>query len=187
MQLPKEAQFESSGPFTMPFTSYRITPVCDADRNPILDKDGKEIYIIVGTFINELDEISEENLSKIEQAVKLTRKLNKDGVRLQSFYQTPNFARLPKERETPMGFVYVMQNRRNGLFKIGFSKKPSFREKTLQSQEPEVEMIFSHKGSVELEKLIHGNFSRNRIRGEWFSLTEDELESVKLMLEGGEK
>lgn len=187
MQLPKEAQFESSGPFAMPFTSYRITPVCDADRNPILDKDGKEIYTIVGTFINELDEISEENLSKIEQAVKLTRKLNKDGVRLQSFYQAPNFARLPKERETPMGFVYVMQNRRNGLFKIGFSKKPYFREKTLQSQEPEVEMIFSHKGSIELEKLIHGNFSRNRIRGEWFSLTEDELESVKLMLEGGEK
>ena len=86
-----------------------------------------------------------------------------------------------------IGFVYVMQNRRNGFFKIGFSKKPSFREKTLQSEEPEVEMIFAYKGTIELEKKIHDKYSRKRIRGEWFSLNEEDLESIKLMLEGGQK
>lgn len=86
-----------------------------------------------------------------------------------------------------LGFVYVMQNRRNGLFKIGFSKNPSFREKTLQSEEPEVEMIFAYKGSIEIEKKIHDRYSKKRIRGEWFSLREEDLASIELMIDGGEK
>lgn len=86
-----------------------------------------------------------------------------------------------------VGFVYVMQNRRNGLFKIGFSKRPSFREKTLQSEEPEVEMIFAYKGSIEIEKKIHDKYSKKRIRGEWFNLSKEDLASIELMIDGGEK
>jgi len=96
-------------------------------------------------------------------------------------------ATVTNAKKVRSGFVYVMQNRRNGLFKIGFSKRPSFREKTLQSEEPEVELILSNEGTIRLEKKIHNKYLQKRIRGEWFSLNEEDLESIKLMLEGGQK
>ena len=46
------------------------------------------------------------------------------------------------KKESPRGYVYLMMNSRNGYIKIGFTKDyPTYRESTLQSQEPEIELI----------------------------------------------
>ena len=82
-------------------------------------------------------------------------------------------------REPKSGFVYVMRNRRNGLFKIGFSINPRYRETTLQSEEPEVELVTSHRGTLENEKEFHLLFSEKRVRGEWFKLELADIDSIK--------
>lgn len=76
-------------------------------------------------------------------------------------------------------FVYVMLNRRNGFFKIGYSTQPEFRERTLQSEEPEIEMILFFPGTLKDEKELHRKYSSYRKRGEWFSINETHIEEIK--------
>ena len=74
-----------------------------------------------------------------------------------------------------------MRNKRNGYIKIGYtSKDPVFREKTLQSEEPEIELIFSFYGlPMKEEKNLHKHFDDKRIRGEWFKLSELDIYKAK--------
>lgn len=72
-------------------------------------------------------------------------------------------------------FVYLMKNRRNGLVKIGISTNPSRRERTLQSEEPDIDLLFSSPSSIRVEKSLHELFSKKRVRGEWFKLNDDDV------------
>lgn len=82
----------------------------------------------------------------------------------------------PAESPKKMTHIYLMKNERNGLVKIGKSISPKFRERTLQSQEPEISMIFVSCLCEEIiEKDLHEKFSEKRVRGEWFNLTDDDI------------
>jgi hypothetical protein len=76
-------------------------------------------------------------------------------------------------------YVYLMLNKRNGFIKIGKSKWPQFREKTLQADEPEIELITFWEAPATLEKQLHKRFAEQRQRGEWFELTFKDLKSIK--------
>jgi len=77
------------------------------------------------------------------------------------------------------GNVYLMKNIRNGYTKIGFTTKhPTFRERTLQSQEPEVELLNYWKGNMQDEEDLHNQFDEKRERGEWFNLNEDDIQEI---------
>lgn len=93
----------------------------------------------------------------------------------------PQLTEVTSEPDRPsiQSFVYLLKNNRNGYIKIGHSKNPSFREKTLQSEEPDIEMIFQSPGTRDLEKECHYRFSAYRVRGEWFRLSEIEIEEAK--------
>jgi len=88
--------------------------------------------------------------------------------------------------------VYLMENSRNGYVKIGISKDPVFREKTLQSQEPEVEtLVFSEFSSIavatQVEEFLHEIHNEKRVRGEWFDLTiKDCMDMANQYILGGE-
>ena len=87
--------------------------------------------------------------------------------------------------EKEKGYVYVMKNNRNGLFKIGFTKrKPAYREATLQSQEPEVSLLFSSSKNLETkdERSLHENYKSSRVRGEWFGLSDNDVSDIKKTL-----
>lgn len=76
--------------------------------------------------------------------------------------------------------IYLMRNNRNGLTKIGKSIAPKFREKTLQSEEPEISIIFiSHLCGESAETNLHEKFSEKRIRGEWFNLNSEDIDFIK--------
>jgi hypothetical protein len=79
-------------------------------------------------------------------------------------------------------YIYVMKNLRNGFYKIGISHNPTTREKTLQSEEPEIELLFYSKGSYKHEKQLHQTFIEKRVRGEWFSLDDNDIENIKSYL-----
>jgi len=76
-------------------------------------------------------------------------------------------------------FVYLMLNRRNGYFKIGKSKNSrtlKIREKTLQSEEPDMIIVGLWIVKENYEKILHMEFKDKRLRGEWFNLDETDLD-----------
>lgn len=75
-------------------------------------------------------------------------------------------------------FVYIMLNSRTDLFKIGRSKDPNYREKTLQGQEPEIILISFWRAPSTIEKQLHKQFADKRQRGEWFALTFKDLKKI---------
>lgn len=72
-----------------------------------------------------------------------------------------------------------MFNSRNGYTKIGRSINPKLREKTLQGEEPEIEMIAIWTMDKYYEKQLHQKYSVKRVRGEWFDLSISELIEIK--------
>jgi len=90
---------------------------------------------------------------------------------------------IPKDKYK--GNVYIMKNTRNGYTKIGFTKNnPRFRERTLQSEEPEVELIGHWKGSMYDEDKLHKGFLKKRVRGEWFDLNKDDINQIEEYFNG---
>jgi len=80
-----------------------------------------------------------------------------------------------RERSGCTRYVYIMEDPRNKSFKIGCSKTPFTRERTLQSEVPETILRFAIPADKEDERNLHDLFKRHRRRGEWFSLTADNL------------
>jgi len=76
-------------------------------------------------------------------------------------------------------YVYLMLNKRNNYIKIGKSKNPMFREKTLQADEPNVELIVAWRASSTVEKELHGLFPKKRKRGEWFELNLRDMKTIR--------
>ncbi len=72
-------------------------------------------------------------------------------------------------------FIYLMEDLRNRTFKIGRSKSPGKRERTLQSEVPQVVMRFSIPAEEEQERQLHSRFACRRSRGEWFDLANEDL------------
>lgn len=88
-------------------------------------------------------------------------------------------------------YVYLMKDTANGRYKIGMSKKPEYRERTLQSEKPEITLICSKMYSSrdearKIEKELHQRFKNNRIRGEWFNLSYSDVEYAKRYLGGAQ-
>ena len=75
--------------------------------------------------------------------------------------------------------VYLMIDKNTGLYKIGRSKKPEFREKTLQSEKPTIELLFNWHAFNKDELNLHKIFEEKRIRGEWFDLNYSDIDTIK--------
>ena len=89
-----------------------------------------------------------------------------------------------KETITDFCFVYLMHDTSNGYYKIGISNSPEYRERTLQSEKPTIEMIASKKFPIRkiaesIEKALHSAYSEKRLRGEWFELNDNDVEHIK--------
>lgn len=86
-------------------------------------------------------------------------------------------------------FVYLMIDITNQFYKIGISSNPEWREKTLQSEKPSIELIaykkfVSRRIAKSLEKALHETYREKRIRGEWFRLDESDVWEIKITLNG---
>ena len=72
----------------------------------------------------------------------------------------------------------------NNYHKIGISNHPDYRERTLQSEKPTIELISNkrfpnRKIASSFEQALHQAYSEKRVRGEWFELDGDEVEDIK--------
>jgi len=72
--------------------------------------------------------------------------------------------------------TYLIKNSRNGLYKIGKSYNPNFREKTLQSEEPDINMV--KVWEYDIEEFLHRKYNDCRVRGEWFKLNKSQVNFI---------
>jgi hypothetical protein len=84
------------------------------------------------------------------------------------------------EPSNPKGmYVYFVQAGESGPIKIGFSTDPDRRIKTLRTAMSEELIVLKVvKGSRQLEKTLHDQFSEINRRGEWYEPTTELLEFV---------
>lgn len=80
-------------------------------------------------------------------------------------------------------YVYLMIDTTNNFYKIGISNKPEYREKTLQSEKPTIELIISkdfpsRQIAESIEKALHNTFKDKHVRGEWFNLSTDDVDEI---------
>ena len=77
-------------------------------------------------------------------------------------------------------FIYLKCNGK-GHIKIGISKKPKTRQRTLMSQDNTIKLLYSkkfeHKFAVQLEKTLHEIYSLWRLEGEWFALNQNQTKT----------
>ena len=106
--------------------------------------------------------------------------LDKKGIDWKSLYEPEKQRSDENEAEC---YVYLMHDTTNGFYKIGISNKPEYRERTLQSEKPTIELIqakqYPSRDIAEaIEASLHKVFSLKRIRGEWFSLDEKDVDKI---------
>ena len=75
-----------------------------------------------------------------------------------------------KKQKKSREYIYLMRDNSLGLIKIGYSKFPKIREKTLQGEKPNIELIYSIEAPRKFEKVLHDYFIQYRVRGEWFKI-----------------
>ena len=160
-------------------TASRHRVYCDLDENP------NEIYFFRVTdprFVPHRDfedcygvqmptvkgQVLDSNLKKIAEAdIYITRlkKIEKEND--------------PSKYANRLTYVYVMIDKNTGYYKIGRSKKPEYRERTLQSEKPTIEILYTFEAMIKHEKQLHEMFSNKRLRGEWFDLSGSDIEKIK--------
>jgi len=102
-------------------------------------------------------------------------------------FQRTTFSNPTNETMTEECYVYLMIDINNQYHKIGISNKPEWREKTLQSEKPTIELIaskkfISRKIASSIEKALHDSYADKRIRGEWFRLDDKDIQEIKITL-----
>lgn len=85
-------------------------------------------------------------------------------------------------------YIYLMIDLTNNYHKIGISNNPGFREKTLQSEKPTIEMICNkrfpnRKIANSFEQALHNTYRDKRVRGEWFNLSDKDIQELKECLQ----
>lgn len=80
-------------------------------------------------------------------------------------------------------YVYLMIDLTNNFHKIGISNSPKYREFTLQSEKPTIELLASKKFinrkiAKSFENALHSAYMDKRLRGEWFKLDEAEINEI---------
>jgi hypothetical protein len=105
------------------------------------------------------------------------RRYAEDIERYQAAAHPPRPA--PKRRVEP-GFVYLLKGQ--GYYKIGRAKDPHRRSETLAVQLPFPTEMVAHVHSPDykaLEAELHQRFVDKRLNGEWFDLSDEDVEYIK--------
>jgi hypothetical protein len=87
--------------------------------------------------------------------------------------------KLLNKAENSFTKVYVMIDKNTGYYKIGRSIKPLYRERTLQSEKPTIEMLFNYDARIKDERKLHNIFKDKNVRGEWYNLDGTDLQKIK--------
>lgn len=126
-----------------------------------------------------------KNISSIafQKFIRDFRKVIKENVSLNQLEEQENTVISPNNS----CYVYLMIDTTNKFHKIGISNNPKYREHTLQSDKPTIELLCakeypSRDIATAIESSLHKVYAPKRIRGEWFNLEEADIENIKQTL-----
>ena len=90
---------------------------------------------------------------------------------------------LPKNVRNPFAskFVYLMKNEEHGVFKIGFSDDVEKRRRNIEGEIPipfiiEIVQAWETYHFTKLESALHKLFADKHVKGEWFRLSQTDVE-----------
>lgn len=86
----------------------------------------------------------------------------------------------------PDGYVYIVRSE-SGFCKIGRSVDPNDRVKTfgvLLPFEVDFELLIPHFNHRSLERELHMKYASRRAGGEWFALTEEDINEIQMQYGG---
>ena len=157
------------------FTKWRITNgeglaiedgnnICCRDDNDKTNITQNLSYDVFQNFIKDFRNVVKENVSQEE----LEEDIEPDTLQKECY-------------------VYLMIDTTNNFHKIGISNKPKYREHTLQSDKPTIELVcckaYPTRAIAEaIESSLHRVYASKRIRGEWFNLDASDIEIIKQTL-----
>jgi hypothetical protein len=84
-----------------------------------------------------------------------------------------------------MSFVYIIQNTSTNIYKIGVSDNVDMRIKNLQTANGFPLLIidkFICNNAFNMENQIHKLLKEYKLTGEWFILTQEDLDNVRKMI-----
>jgi hypothetical protein len=82
------------------------------------------------------------------------------------------------------GWVYFIVAVTTGMVKIGYSRNPDGRLKTLSQQAPiKYEILATIPGTMKDERDLHKKFHAKREHGEWFTYDEELYQYIKTIRE----
>ncbi len=94
-------------------------------------------------------------------------------------YKPKSFNIPPNKRDETPGFIYLMRDTvHRQYYKIGLSRKP--RNRARQIGQVDLVHTFPADNMLEAEGELHAHFNRRRMEGEWFKLTDGDVETFKL-------
>lgn len=172
-----------------------VNALCDNDfkKIVIVHKDGRQRHTIENVWVRDFgyEALNQKTLAREPSCVIFKRFINTYKRALQetgfSFEKETQDVNVTDVELDPC-FVYLMCDSKNGYHKIGISKTPEYRERTLQSEKPTIEMVCakeypSRKIAEAIESALHKVYERERIRGEWFNLSKADVMMIQKTLE----
>lgn len=72
--------------------------------------------------------------------------------------------------------TYLIKETNTSFYKIGRSRNPIIREKTLQREMPNIHIV--KIWNKDIEKTLHEKYTEQRVRGEWFKLTKVQVRHI---------
>lgn len=187
----------------------------DFTKNELIDLEIRDFLKFEGNYVNKIDdiitvgfwnEIDRENETTTIKAGKTGflhyKKLKHNIPHLMDddhvfsiFHDKETYEKVIKieqdksniKKDKEKCFVYLMIDTTNNYHKIGMSNKPKYREKTLQSEKPTIELICSKEFpnrelAASFEKALHQTYAEYNIRGEWFNLPSEIINDIKMTL-----
>jgi hypothetical protein len=88
---------------------------------------------------------------------------------------------IPKKSRQRAGFVYVLRGT-DSHYKIGLTSDPISRLKTFTVKLPfkvSYELVIPTEDMAGLEKELHTRFESKRVEGEWFALTDQDVNDIR--------
>lgn len=140
---------------------------------------GPIYYLDIETlrYIKSLAEESIDNITSSGENIEET-----NSIILENFINSTTSITYKKKEPEPK-YLYIMKDISTGYHKIGISKNPQYREKTLQSEKPTIEIVWVSDSTTikarDIEKALHNYFEHRRTRGEWYNLSSHQIESIK--------
>lgn len=135
---------------------------CCVDRNDTTGITKGISYDVFRSFVNDFLEAIEDNVT--EDVVEETEAPTTSNV-------------------SETCYVYLMKDMANNFHKIGISNHPRYREHTLQSDKPTIELLCAKEYpnrtiALAIEAALHKAYASKRLRGEWFNLDDSDVKDV---------